>query len=101
MKTIPFINVRQFYDQMIPDGTWFSPGNIKFFKTKLPKVAYATDAGLLFITSEVNPSGEKRYSIRQQKVSAEIKTVGPFHFYPTRQAAIAEIKRLHKQGGAV
>ncbi len=98
IETIPFQNVREFYAQMRPDGHWFEPGSMRFFKTKLPKVAYATDAGLLFITSEVNPSGEKRYSVRRQKVSGDIDTVGAFHFYPTRQAALAAIKSIHQNG---
>jgi hypothetical protein len=95
IPTVFFQSVREFYKQMQPNGYWFEPATIRFFKTKLPAQAYATNAGLLFITSEVNPCGEKRYSVRRQKVTGDIETVGPFHFYPTRQAALAEIKRLH------
>jgi hypothetical protein len=98
MNTIPFTEVREFYERNNPDGHWFDAGAIRFFKTRLPKIAYETNAGLLFITSEVNPSGDKRYSVRRQAVSGDIKTVGEFHLYKTRDAALAEIKRLHAQG---
>jgi hypothetical protein len=98
IPTVGFAEVRNFYAETHPEGYWFEPASMRFFKTKLPAIAYETAAGLLFITSEVNPSGEKRYSIRRQTVSGDIKTVGPFHFYPTRAAAAAEIKRIHQQG---
>ena len=98
MNTIPFTEVREFYDRNVPEGHWFDAGAIRFFKTRLPKIAYETNAGLLFITSEVNPSGDKRYSVRRQAVSGDINTVGEFHFHKTRAAALAEIKRLHTQG---
>lgn len=92
---IPFQNIRTFYAQMRPDGHWFDAATMRFFKTRLPRVAYATNAGILFITSEVNPSGVKRYSIRRQGVDGDINTVGEFHGYISRQAAEADIKRLH------
>jgi hypothetical protein len=98
MKTIPFSEVREFYERNQPDGHWFDAGAIRFFKTRLPKVAYETNAGLLFITSEIDPSGNKRYSVRRQAVSGDINTVGDFHSHATRAAALAAIKRLHTQG---
>ena len=95
MNTISFQNVRDYYDRNQPDGHWFDAGSMKFFKTKLPDVAYETAAGILFITSEVNPSGVKAYSIRRQHVDGSIKTVGEFHSYRTSASALKAIKALH------
>ena len=94
MKTIPFSNIREFYARNQPDGYFFSAGAMKFFKTKLPASAYETSAGVLFITSETNPSGLKAFSIRRQSVCGAIKTVGEFHSHPTAAAARSHIKAL-------
>lgn len=94
IPTIDFANVREFYERQI-GGHWFDQSTMRFFKTKLPRVAYATDAGLLFITAETSPSGDTRYSVRRQKVSGDIDTVGEFHSFRSRADALVEIKRLH------
>ena len=94
MKTIPFSHVREFYVHNRPDGHWFDAATLRFFKSKLPTSAYETQAGVLFVTSETNPSGLKAFSIRRQSVCGEIKTVGEFHSYPTAAAARARIKAL-------
>lgn len=95
MKTIPFSNVREFYARNQPDGYWFNLSTVRFFKTKLPAKAYETDAGVLFVTRETNPSGITAFSVRRQRVNGEISTVGEFHHFPTAAAARSEIKRLH------
>lgn len=94
MKTIPFNHVRMYYASHQPKGHWFDADSMKFFKTKTPAIAYETTAGVLFVTSEVNPSGVKAYTVRRQHVSGDIMTVGDFHHFPTAAAARAEIKRL-------
>jgi hypothetical protein len=94
MKTIRFTEVRDFYKRNQPDGHWFDADSMRFFKTKLPEVAYETTAGILFVTSEVNPSGVKAYTVRRQAPDGQIKTVGDFHHFRTAAAARAEIKRL-------
>ena len=99
IPTIPFEEVREFYSRNQPNGYWFSPDKMRFFRTCLPRVAYETNAGVLFITSEEFPSGNRRYTIRRQLYNGDIVTVGEFHSFPTRSAALAEIKRLHRQGG--
>jgi hypothetical protein len=93
VKTIRFTEVRTAYAQHNPDGHWFDRDSMKFFSTKLPEVAYQTNAGTLFVTSEVNPSGVKAYSVRRY-INGDIKTIGDFHSFPTAAAARAEIKRL-------
>lgn len=99
IPTIPFSDVREFYEVNQPNGHWFDQGAMKFFKTKLPRVAYETDAGLLFVTGETGPCGDTRFSVRRQLVSGDIKTVGEFHSFATRAEAVAEIKRLHNIHG--
>lgn len=99
MKSIPFNHVRQYYANHQSKGHWFDADRMKLFKTLTPANAYETSAGLLFVTRETNLLGEKRYSIRRQHVSGEIKTVGNFHHFSTAAAARAEIKRLHVLGG--
>jgi hypothetical protein len=94
MKTIPFFHIREFYARNHPDGHWFDRDTLKFFKSKLPASAYETRAGVLFITSETNPSGVKAFSIRRQTVCGRIQTVGEFRSYPTAAAARARIKAL-------
>lgn len=100
MKTIRFTEVRDFYKRNQPDGHWFDADSMRFFKTKLPEVAYETAAGILFVTSEVNPSGVKAYTVRRQTVKGDIKTVGEFHSYKTGAAARAAIKQIDVMGVA-
>jgi hypothetical protein len=94
MKTIRFTEVREFYARNQPDGHWFDADSMRFFKTKLPEIAYESDAGIHFITSEVNPSGVKAYTVRRQLPDGQINTVGEFHSYKTRAAAAAAIRWL-------
>lgn len=96
MKTVRFSDVRTAYALHNPDGHWFDRSSMKFFSTKLPRVAYDTTAGTLFVTSEVNPAGDKAYTVRRY-INGEIKTIGNFHHYPTAAAARAEIVRLDRQ----
>lgn len=93
MKSIPFSQVRKAYADHNPKGCWFDRGTLDFFQTVLPSNAYETNAGTLFVTSEVNPSREKRFSVRRS-INGQILTVGEFHSFPTAAAARAEIKRL-------
>jgi hypothetical protein len=63
---------------------WFETGSMQFFRSKI-------ESGILkgryFITSEINPSDEKRYSIRYVTDDAQIETLGEFHSYKTKQDA--------------
>jgi hypothetical protein len=89
-------DVREFYARKQPDGHWFDKGSMRFFNTKLPRNAYEGDAGILFVTSEVDPSGHKAYSIRRQLPDGDIATVGNFHAYPTRADAMLVVRMMHK-----
>ena len=57
---------------------FFSPSTMAFFKSKIETdVLY----GKFFITSEINPSGQKRYTIREANTEGEINTIGEFHSF--------------------
>lgn len=67
---------------------WFDPAALKFFKSKLPRSAVATPWGNYFITSETNWSDEKRWTIRRQDLeTGDIKSVGEFHSFRSREEA--------------
>lgn len=98
VKTIPFSEVREFYARNQPFGHWFAPEPMRFFQTKLPEIAYELHTGgIYFVTSEVNPAGEKRYTVCRQHHDGDISTVGDFHSHATRAAAVAVIRAIAKQ----
>jgi hypothetical protein len=94
MKTIQFHYVAFKYAETQPDGHWFDKETLRFFKSRLPKVAYETDAGRFFITSEADPSGERRYTVREQLPNGNIETVGPFHVWKTQAIAKAKLTEV-------
>ena len=96
MKTIRFTEVREFYKRNNPDGHWFDKDTLEFFQTKLPEIAYQTEAGVHFITRETSPSGVTAYTVRRQLPDGKIRTVGEFHHYLTRAAAARAIRELSK-----
>lgn len=101
LKTIPFSNVLDYYERKQPDGHWFDRDTLRFFGSRLPSIAYETNAGLLFITSERDFDGQRRYyNVRRQTVDGHIKTVGPFNEYRTRAEALNAIKQLHAQAAS-
>ena len=95
MNTIPMSNVRAFYASAVPDGHWFSPSAMRFFKCRLPRVAYKGKTGAYFVTSEEGFDNDRRYSVRfQDAKTGLIETVGEFHSYLSREAAVAAIREL-------
>lgn len=89
MQTMDFSEVVEFHDRnqnkplRLPDS-------------KLPKVAYATDAGVLFVTRDQDEkSGLFGYNVRRQKVTGLIELAGKSNPHSTRQDANREIHRLH------
>ena len=70
MTTIQFHHVAFKYAETQPDGHWF------------------------FITSETDPSGERRYTVREQLPNGNIETVGPFHVWKTQAIAKAKLTEV-------
>ena len=74
---------------------WFSDDTMSFFKSKVEHWDSKTG---LFITSEVNPSKIKAYTIRKADFeTGDVDTVGLFHYYKTLAKAKAALK-LEDQG---
>ena len=64
---------------------------MRFFNTRI--VSGIID-GRYFITSEVNPSDQLRFSVRSFDAQGNIDTVGEFHSHDTKAAALKALK-LH------
>ena len=99
--TGPIIRTRRAFASLIraiPIGTvertasghFFEKGNMRFFRTHLPHVAYTGPGGTYFVTSEQFTSdgyqAPRRYTIRTQKPDRKIDTVGPFNKYSRAKA---------------
>jgi hypothetical protein len=93
MQRIQFQEVKDRY-YAGPAGHWFDADTIRFFKSRLPSAAYESDAGTFFVTSEQDPSGVRRYTVREQLPNGDIQTVGPFHHWPTQAAAMAKLREV-------
>lgn len=72
---------------------WFKPDTIKFFKSKV--TTWFKDGW--FITSEVNPSKIKRYTIRKANFeTGRVSTVGEFHSYNTEASALKALEKARQ-----
>lgn len=75
---------------------WFSEDTMRFFDSRVE--TWDGNTGL-FITSEVNPSGVKAYSIRRADFeTGRVSTVGVFHSYKTLKKAQDALTEIIKQG---
>jgi hypothetical protein len=88
---VDMADVRRVYAYRFPDGHWFDRDSMRFFKTRLPRHATATpDNGCYwFVTSEQNPSGIRRYSVRCMSPTGMNSIGDGFHRYATRAAAVS------------
>lgn len=69
-------------------GHWFDKATMKFFNSRLSDAIYYGKKHIYFVSSEVNPSGVRRYSVRKYNPEEiEIYTVGEFFSYNSLQAA--------------
>lgn len=73
---------------------FFDKDASKFFGSKIYPTVYG---GRFFVTSEKNPSGVTRYSVREAQPNGAIKTVGEFHSIRHLEDARDAAKRLAKQ----
>jgi len=75
-------------------GHWFDTASMRFFKTRLPHVAYRhADGRALFVSSEKGPNGVRAYSVRQQTADGTVSTVGEFMAYGTRAQAMRALNQ--------
>lgn len=74
---------------------WFSKDTMKFFKTKIPNDALKKGDYAYFITSETNPSGETKYSIRKANLkTGVIDTEGEFFKFKSEEEAKNEMYKI-------
>ena len=70
-------------------GHWFDHDTMRFFRTRLPQVAYRhADGRALFVSSEKGLNGVRAYSVRQQTADGSVNTVGEFMAYGTKAQAM-------------
>ena len=78
-----------------PGAWWFSPGNLRFFSSRVSSVVFPVPAGAYFVTSEqfesVYLSGgryveaqPRMWTLRFCADSGEIETCGDFQAYQSR-----------------
>ena len=73
---------------------WFSRETMRFFKTRVNGPLLPGPRGVFFVTSEVDPSGRKAYSVRMFNCTTnQVDTVGEFHSYGSRGAAFTAARR--------
>lgn len=74
-------------------GHWFSPATLRWFNSRIHADVYA---GRYFVTSEQNPEGERRYTVREVSEDGDIKTAEGCEFfeYASRSGAHNRAQQL-------
>jgi hypothetical protein len=78
---------------------WFDPGAMRFFNSRLPKKAFASQGAkcFYFVTSEAYDYKSKRkYSVRRM-CACKVDTIGEFQQYSSQKTATNVAKRLAKK----
>lgn len=72
---------------------WFSPDTLRWFRSRIHADVYD---GRYFVTSERNPSGERRYTVREVTDDGEVKTAEGCEFfgYASRSGAHNRARQL-------
>jgi len=71
------------------DGHWFDRDTLRFFSSRIARIAYCSDAGdvAFFVSSEQPPNGTRAYSVRRcDMTTGKIDTVGQFCSMTASQA---------------
>lgn len=80
--------LRRAVDRSEKNRYYFSPGAMRFFRSRLAPGVLHTDNGLVFITSEqYSPTSPRLYTLRLLKEDETISTLGEFQQYPNLRAA--------------
>jgi hypothetical protein len=104
-NTNEFINEVKIYDieglqshyEAKTKGHWFSPGNMRFFKSRLSENLFYNPENrvIYFISSEKYWSDDRAYTIRSYNPdTGEIDTYGEFQAYSSLAKAKNAAKRL-------
>lgn len=75
-----------------PQGHWFSPSTLRFFKSRIADIYRVPNADCwLFISSEKGPSGTRAYTVRKM-TGGDIRDVGGFQAHATLSRARTALK---------
>lgn len=69
---------------------WFDPDTMRFFKSRIYGVMGTNSLACnrYFISSEANPEGVRRFTVRMVNIFDGIETVGEFHSHRTQSQAL-------------
>lgn len=92
--SISIERLKALYTQANPDGHWFDKDTMRWFRCRLPKLAYRVKGGWAFVTSEQNHSmcGQsypRLYSLRTMSDQGEMDTIGAFNSMTRSEAQTA------------
>ena len=74
---------------------FFDKSTMKFFKSRILSSYNNTSKRVVFITSEINPSGKKAFTVRvADKKKGLIRTVGNFHSISSKARAEKALRRI-------
>lgn len=79
-----------------PGRHWFDRDTMRFFKTRLPELAYLSDdqRRAYFVTSEQGPHGPRAYTVRWfDRDVRDVNTHGDFNAM-TKSQAMSEMRRV-------
>lgn len=80
-------------------GHWFSPGAMRFFKSRLGSEVLPVPDGWLFVSSErFDYNTPRLYTIRKMDQYGEISEVGEFQEYTSSASARRVMRRLYEEG---
>jgi len=81
-------DIRAEYQSRRPQGHFFDPGTMRFFKSRVCGIVTQTPDAVYFLTSEKGPhaNSPRRYSARVMALDGDIETIGEFNKL-TRRAA--------------
>lgn len=100
MRTPPEVPIERIKSRAKKCNTnWFDKGAMRFFNTRLPKKAFASQGAkcFYFVTSEAfDYKSKRKYTVRRQ-CSCKVDTVGEFQQYASQKSATTVAKRLAKK----
>lgn len=70
--------------------TWFSPGSMRFFDSRMERRVHTGPGGTYFVSSEqFSPAARRYWSVRHLHPSGDVRTHGPFQGYVSPEDAHA------------
>ena len=99
----PVLKLGEYYSmtdlQYAHRGHWFSPGAMRFFKSRLGSEVLPVPDGWLFTSSErFDYNTPRLYTIRKMDQYGEISEVGEFQQYTSSAAARRAMRKLYDAG---